>query len=302
MRSTECSTESGFEIAIGCARGSSAGSAAAAAARVGEAQGDDPVEAEVADHVLGAAAQRLLAGSAPPPGARRRQRRRQVLGVAVDAADLLDQVDLAGDVVVAVERDRRLEVVAVLGRPRTRAAAGTPPGAANGIAIPSTRSARAAAQRAAGARVGISAATSIVPGTSVAPQSSTISCEATRCARIASSGWSCFSNAVRGVGAQPELARGAQDVDPVPGRDLEQHARGRLADLGDLAAHDPGDPGRPVAVADEDGVGVEAAARRRRAWSSSRPRARCGRSARRPAPCRGRTRAAAGRSSASRSW
>ena len=30
-------------------------------------------------------------------------------------------------------------------------------------------------------------------------------------------------------------------------------------DLADLPAHDPGDPAGPVAVADEDGLGVEAA-------------------------------------------
>ena len=54
---------------------------------------------------------------------------------------------------------------------------------------PSTRSARRVSRRGAG----ISAATSIVPGTSLAPQSSTISREAIRCARMQSSGWSCFS-------------------------------------------------------------------------------------------------------------
>ena len=40
--------------------------------------------------------------------------------------------------------------------------------------------------------------------------------------------------AVGRLGAQAELARGAQDVDPVPGRDLEQHAGRRVGDLGDL--------------------------------------------------------------------
>ena len=32
-----------------------------------------------------------------------------------------------------------------------------------------------------------------------------------------------------------------------------------VGDLGDLAAHDPGDPGRAVVVADEDRLGVEGA-------------------------------------------
>ena len=50
----------------------------------------------------------------PPTSPRRRgQRRRQVLVDAVDPGHLLDQVDLAGDVVVAVGRDLDLEVIAV---------------------------------------------------------------------------------------------------------------------------------------------------------------------------------------------
>ena len=43
--------------------------------------------------------------------------------------------------------------------------------------------------------------------------------------------------------------------------DLEQDAGRLVGDLGDLAAHDPGDARGPVAVADQDGLGVEACAR-----------------------------------------
>ena len=63
----------------------------------------------------------------------------------------------------------------------------------------------------------------------------------------------------RGVGAQPERRRGAEDVGPVPVRGLEQHPGRRLRDLRHLAAHDPGDAGRAVAITDEHRLGIELA-------------------------------------------
>ena len=74
-------------------------------AGVGEAPADDLVEAEVAHRVLGPAPQPLRAGQPADLAHRGRQGRGQVLVEAVDPADLLDQVDLAGDVAVAVGRD-----------------------------------------------------------------------------------------------------------------------------------------------------------------------------------------------------
>ncbi len=74
-------------------------------AGAGEAPADDLVEAEAAQPVLGPAPQLLFAAEAADPLRHRRQRRRQVLVEAVDAPDLLDQVDLADDVVVALGRD-----------------------------------------------------------------------------------------------------------------------------------------------------------------------------------------------------
>ena len=72
-------------------------------AGVGEAPADDLVEAEVAQRVLGPAPQPLLAGRAADLP---RARAGSVVGRCSSkpwiAADLLDQVDLAGDVVVAV--------------------------------------------------------------------------------------------------------------------------------------------------------------------------------------------------------
>jgi hypothetical protein len=66
---------------------------------------------------------------------------------------------------------------------------------------PSTRSPRSEIRRGGGSV----AATSIVPGTSLAPQSSIMSFEATRCARIASSGWSCFSKRFEASERRPSL-------------------------------------------------------------------------------------------------
>jgi len=61
-------------------------------AGVGEAEVDDGVEAEVSHHVLGPAAERLLATQPSALPDRLGERRRQVLVVAVDPPHLLDQV------------------------------------------------------------------------------------------------------------------------------------------------------------------------------------------------------------------
>src|SRR3954465_14178838 len=78
---------------------------------VGEAPAHRLVEAEVAQGVLGPAPQALLAAEAADRATDRRQRRRQALGDAGDARPLLDQVDLAGYVVVTVGRNDDLEVL-----------------------------------------------------------------------------------------------------------------------------------------------------------------------------------------------
>jgi hypothetical protein len=82
-------------------------------AGIGEAPADDLVEAEAAQAVFDPAPQLLLAAEAADVVGHRRQRRRQVLLEAVDSADLLDQVNLAGDVIVAHGRDLDLEVLAI---------------------------------------------------------------------------------------------------------------------------------------------------------------------------------------------
>ena len=82
-------------------------------ARVGEAQCDHGVEAEVAHHVFRAATQRLLAGQSATLASRLRQGGREVLVVAVDPPHLLHQVGLATDVVVAMAGNLGRQVVAL---------------------------------------------------------------------------------------------------------------------------------------------------------------------------------------------
>ena len=67
------------------------------------------------------------------------------------------------------------------------------------------------------------------------------------------------------LGAQPERLGGPHDVRPDPGGRLHQHAGGVVGHLRHLAAHDPGDPARPLGVADERHVARRRRARRRRA-------------------------------------
>ena len=157
-------------------------------ARVGEAPADDLVEAEVAQRVLGPAPQPLLAGQAPGLGARAGRVEGRCSSRPWTRADLLDQVGLARDVVVAVGRApsparsvavgldseaEPLQVGDLVGLLDPHPEQALDPGAAQQDARLGRRS---------------RAATSIVPGTSFAPQSSTISREAIRCARMHSSG------------------------------------------------------------------------------------------------------------------
>ena len=95
--------------------------------------------------------------------------------------------------------------------------------------------------------------------------------------------------------AQLQLRRRALEVRAVPVRRLHQHARGRAAHLGALAAHDPGDARRALVVADDQDVGVERAVDVVERRHRPRPLARGARPGARRRRGRSRTRAAAGR-------
>ncbi len=269
-------------------------------ARVGEAPADDLVEAEAAQGVLGPPAQPLLAAEAADPLPRRGQRRRQVLVESVDPADLLDQVDLAGDVVVAVGRDLHLEVLAV------DLDAEAEPLQVGGLVglrdrhpqqalDPGRPQADPRRRRDLGGDVDRPRHQLRPAELDQQPRGEPLRPHAEVRVQL-------LLEARGGLGAQPQQARGAEDVGAVPVGDLEQDAGRLLGDLGDLAAHDPGDPGGPVAGRRPARSRRRARARPRRGSSSSRRPPRCARSARRREPGRGRRRAAAARSAASRSW
>ena len=241
-------------------------------AGVGEAPADDLVEAEVPQLVLGPPPQPLgpvQAADLASPTAR--QRRRQVAVEAVEAPDLLDQVDLPGHVVVAVGRHRHLEVLAVGLDPEAEP---LQVGDLVGLRDLHAEDARPPGRRAAAASAAAApgAATSIVPGTSVAPQSSTISCEATAWARRVRSGCSCFSKRAEASERSASRREVCSMLVPVPVRRLEQHARS--------SRRRPRRPGRPSARRSRSAARDRrrarsrrrAPARRRRASSSSPPR------------------------------
>ena len=62
--------------------------------------------------------------------------------------------------------------------------------------------------------------------------------------------------AVRALGAQPQPLGRAEDAVRLEVRGLEQHARRRVADLGLLAAHDPGERDAALGVGDHEVVGL----------------------------------------------
>ena len=82
--------------------------------RLGEAPADDLVQAATDERVLGRAAHALGVRQTARGAAARRQRGRQALE-AVDPGDLLDQVDLAGDVLAPDGRRSHLQTVIHLG-------------------------------------------------------------------------------------------------------------------------------------------------------------------------------------------
>ena len=101
--------------------------------------------------------------------------------------------------------------------------------------------------------------TSIVPGTIRAPQSSTIRRAASRWAAIAWSGWSCFSNRALASERSPSRFEVSRMFGPTHVAISIRTRVVLLGDLGDLAAHDPGDAARPLGVADHGHVRVELA-------------------------------------------
>ena len=178
-------------------------------ARIDEAPGDRLVEAGVPQQVLDPADQDLMSPEAADRAAAAGKGGRQVLVEPVDAGDLLDQVDLAGDVEMPVGRHGDGERAAVGTGMDGEAESIEVLGGALGLDLHAEQGVTAARPVGQVERRhrSLGASTSIVPGTSRAPQSSTISFDATRWARIARSGWSCFSNRVDASERRPAGSR-----------------------------------------------------------------------------------------------
>ena len=120
-----------------------------------------------------------------------------------------------------------------------------------GTAVPSSRSTLRRRAGGSSAAAGPRPPTSIVPSTSRAPVSSSISLRRDDLAVHRLLGREALLEAPGGLGAQRELRRRALEVRAVPVGRLHQHAGGRLAHLGALAAHQAGDRRRAVLVGDQ---------------------------------------------------
>ena len=220
-----------------------------------EAPGDDLVEAQVPHHVLGAAAQELLPGEDAHAVSMLGKGPRQPVE-AVEAPDLLDQVGLAGDVVVAVDGHRSAEVVLAHRLDLELEALEVILGL-GALDVDPEQAVEARAVE--GDHVWSRDLRGLVDRAGHEPRATRLHHQARRHPlRLQREvGVKLLLEPGRGLRPQAEHARGAEDVDPVPGRDLEQHAGGRRGDLRALAAHDPRDAGGPIAVADEHRLGVE---------------------------------------------
>ncbi len=251
---------------------------AVADARVGEAPADDLVGAQVAHHVLGPPPQRLLAGQAAHRRDRR-QRRRQVLVEVGEPRHLLDQVGLALHVGVALRRHGGDDLVAAgLGLLALDAEAERLEACGAGVAVdrhPDQRLDPRHAQRHL-ARLGLVDRLVDRPRHQLGagqldqqPRGDVLGAHRQRRVQL-------LLEPRRGLGAQRQLARGAQDVDPVPGRDLQQHPGRRLGHLRCLPAHHARRCPRACRGRRPAPPRDRTPAPPRRASSSSRPASRCG--------------------------
>ena len=194
-------------------------------AGVGEAQADHGVEAQIPHHVLGAAAQHLLAAESPALAGCLRQGGRKVLVVAVNATHLLHQVGLAADVVVAVDGNLGHQVVALALDPEAeplqvrRAQLGRDPHPEQRVGAPRAQPHSARSRQLGG---GVDR-----PGHQLRPAHLDHQLRRDALGADRQLGVKLLLEPVGRLRAQPQLSRGAQDVHPVPGRGLEQHPGGR---------------------------------------------------------------------------
>ena len=219
-------SDSGFSRRTTRRRSSSGGEAQPVEqGRVGEAPADDLIQAPPDHRVLGSPADPLGVAQHARCAAARREGRGQAID-AIDARDLLDQVDLARDVLAPQGRHGDLEAVRAPARWRSRAPSGS-------RAWRSTATGTPRIARTRDSRSAITVAGAGLPRPRRSCPSSTL-----RAAQLdhqarrhglrvhALLGLQPLLEARRSLAAQAEAPRGAVDVRAAPGGDLQQHAPG----------------------------------------------------------------------------
>ena len=208
-----------------------------------------------ADHrVLGEPAHALRVRQQPGRAAARGERRGQALE-SVDARDLLDEVDLAVDVVAADRRHGHVETVG--GRLAAEVERAQDPRLAldrNGDA--EDRVHPALAQPQGRRRGGLVADVDRAPGR-VGAGARDHQLSGDRLCVQALLGREVLLEAGGSLAAQAEAQRAAVDVRAAPVGDLHEDARRRLVHLGARAAHQTGDRRGPIVVLDHDHLLVE---------------------------------------------
>jgi hypothetical protein len=224
---------------------------------LGEAPARDLVHPAPDERVDGAPAQPLLDAEAPGHAAALGQRVRQLLE-AVDAGDLLDEVGLAVDVVAAEVRHGDVEAAGGVGHPELKRA--------QDLGLARARDGAAEDRLDLGLaqaddRIRTPPGAPDVDGAGDEPRAHQLEHElgGDDLPLHGLLGGHPLLEAVGGLGAQPQRLRRAVDVRAVPVGRLHEHARRPLAHLRALAAHDPGDRGRPVGVLDDEHLAVERA-------------------------------------------
>ena len=222
----------------------------------GEAPPDRLVQALRGEHVRGLAALALARGEAAVGAVAARQRRRELVE-PVEPRDLLDHVDLPGDV-AAPERGRlHVEAVRRVGRGELERFEDLLAAFARDRRAEQPRDALVPQPDRHRRRPVAADVDRPRPERGAAHLDHQLGRYGLRLDRLL--GLELLLEAQRRLALEPERPRGVVDVGAVPRRGLHQHARGRVGHLRAGAAHHAGDRGRSVGVVDHEHLRVERA-------------------------------------------